>query len=335
MTATELRAFTRKELETMAKQSEVIGRHGMNKEDLVKALVASYRKKKKKTTTRKKTRAKSSPNGKTNGRNGSGYSATRPLLTAHASNGSRNGSSIDTLTIQVLGAHWLAATWSLSQNLIDRAKTALGSEWHQATPILRVLDVGNNEENATVATRIKDIEIHGKVDHWYVPVDEAACTYKLQIGYRTPSGNFFALARSNKVTTPEPSSRIGALKRITIPSSPQDPDGSPPTAHNSQNGDEKCNGSTNNGNGHYEFSLSTELLIHGTTDPRSELTLLGEPVPLDDRGRFSLRMAFQEGRQVIPAVTITPNGEEKRTIVLAIERNTKKLEPQSLNEPLF
>jgi hypothetical protein len=40
-----------------------------------------------------------------------------------------------------------------------------------------------------------------------------------------------------------------------------------------------------------------------------------------------MRFSLPEGRQIIPAVATSPDGVEERTIVLAVERNTKHLEP--------
>jgi hypothetical protein len=85
----------------------------------------------------------------------------------------------------------------------------------------------------------------------------------------------------------------------------------------------------------FEFSIEAELIVHGSTHPQAELTLLGEPVKLTKDGRFSLRFALPNGRQIIPAVTVAPSGAERRTIVLAIERNTTELEPQPLDEFAF
>jgi hypothetical protein len=101
------------------------------------------------------------------------------------------------------------------------------------------------------------------------------------------------------------------------------------------------NGSDENGAGQHEFNkdfqirVQTELIIHGSTHPHSELTYLGDAIALDERGRFSLRLAFPEGRQVIPLDAVTPDGKEKYTTVLGIVRNTKELEPQSMQEPLL
>ena len=40
-----------------------------------------------------------------------------------------------------------------------------------------------------------------------------------------------------------------------------------------------------------------------------------------------MRFSLPDSRQIIPAVAASADGVEERTIVLAIERNTKHLEP--------
>ena len=202
---------------------------------------------------------------------------------------------------------------------------------------------------------MKDIEIHENVDHWYVPVESAPCTYKLQIGYRTAGGNFFTLARSNNITTSLKNSPTTTERELNGRSTSRK-NGSKHadcSGHNRKLDEEisfplqqHVSGSNSiegkeNGSDHYKTSnnypitLQTELVIHGRVHPDSELTCLGNAVSLDESGRFSLRLAFPEGRQVIPVAAVTPDGKEKYTTVLGIVRNTKKLGPQSMEEPLL
>ena len=76
------------------------------------------------------------------------------------------------------------------------------------------------------------------------------------------------------------------------------------------------------------FSVDAELLVYGVTDPSAHVTLQGEPVPLRADGSFSVRMGLAERRQVIPVIASSSDGVEQRTIILAVERNTKVLEPR-------
>jgi len=42
-----------------------------------------------------------------------------------------------------------------------------------------------------------------------------------------------------------------------------------------------------------------------------------------------VRFSLPDSRQILPAVAVSPDGIEERTIVLAVERNTKELEPMT------
>ena len=75
------------------------------------------------------------------------------------------------------------------------------------------------------------------------------------------------------------------------------------------------------------FQLDAELIVYGATEPNARVTLQGEPVKLRPDGTFTMRFSLPDGRQIIPAVANAADGVEERTIVLAVERNTKQLEP--------
>ena len=53
----------------------------------------------------------------------------------------------------------------------------------------------------------------------------------------------------------------------------------------------------------------------------------GEPVKVHADGTFHVRFDLPNRRQVIPIVACTKDGIEQRTVVLAVERNTKVMEP--------
>ena len=47
--------------------------------------------------------------------------------------------------VLVRDAFWLQANWEFRRETICRAQAALGYEWHQARPVIRVLDVTGDE----------------------------------------------------------------------------------------------------------------------------------------------------------------------------------------------
>jgi len=75
------------------------------------------------------------------------------------------------------------------------------------------------------------------------------------------------------------------------------------------------------------FQIDAELIVYGATEPSARVTLQGEPVKLRTDGTFTMRFSLPDSRQIIPAVAASADGIEERTIVLAVERNTKQLEP--------
>ena len=70
------------------------------------------------------------------------------------------------------------------------------------------------------------------------------------------------------------------------------------------------------------------MIIFGSTKPDAHVTLAGEPVKLRPDGTFTVRVSMPDRRQVLPVVASSSDGVEQRTIVLAVERNTKQMEPK-------
>ena len=77
----------------------------------------------------------------------------------------------------------------------------------------------------------------------------------------------------------------------------------------------------------FQFDVDAELVVFGAADPNSHVTLRGEPVRLQPDGSFMVRFSLPDRRQVLPIVASSADGAEERTIVLAVERNTKVMEP--------
>ena len=75
------------------------------------------------------------------------------------------------------------------------------------------------------------------------------------------------------------------------------------------------------------FEVDAEMIVIGRTKPHAHVTLAGEPVKLREDGTFAIRLSMPDRRQVLPIVASSSDGVEQRTIVLAVERNTKVMEP--------
>jgi hypothetical protein len=256
----------------------------------------------------------------------------------------------DRIVVMVRDPYWLHAYWELTRQAVRRAESALGQEWHGAKPILRLLDVGGHDTSSASETIVRDIDIHGGCNNWYIDVPNPPRSYRLDIGYLSRSGRFYVLARSNVVTTPragvsdvidENWADIDSKKadRIYAMSGGYDPTAS--SLELKQLFEERLRrplGSpaiTSFGSGawlpgrarKFWFQLDAELIVYGATEPRARVTLQGEPVSLRPDGTFTMRFSLPDSRQIIPAVAVSADGIEERTIVLAVERNTKQLEP--------
>jgi hypothetical protein len=202
-----------------------------------------------------------------------------------------------------------------------------------------------------VETVVRDIPIHGAVRTWFIEVDRCAACFRVEIGYTTTGGRFYSLARSNLVTTPqagtpgfsdvsltdiaENSERIFAMSggfeqpmmrdelRKWMESRLQRPLGSPLESRFG-NG---ARGALKPGHA-LEFSLDADMVVYGSTDPSAYVTIGGEPVKLHPDGSFTARLKMPDRRQVIPVIASSRDGVEEHTIVLAVERNTKVMEPR-------
>ncbi len=79
----------------------------------------------------------------------------------------------------------------------------------------------------------------------------------------------------------------------------------------------------------FGFEVDAEMIIYGSTKPEAHVTLSGEPVKLRQDGTFTVRLSMPDRRQLLPVVASSRDGAEQRTIVLAVERNTKIMEPMT------
>jgi hypothetical protein len=352
MTRDQLELRTKKELAHLARKKGIAGWHAMRKEELLEALAPSRHSKKKKPI-RSRPQAAAARNTSEQEVESSKYNVGVPTkdLAAKGSRELPNGYGKDRIVAMVRDPYWLHCYWELTRHGVQRAEAALGQEWHTAKPILRLLDVTSKETSSSAESIVRDIEIHGGCNNWYLDVNNPPRSYRVDIGYLARSGRFYVVARSNVVSTPRAGVSdvidenwadidVGKAERIYAMSGGFDPSAS--SLELRQLFEERLRrplGSpaiTSFGSGghiiggkqrKFWFQLDAELIIYGATDPAARVSLQGEPVKLRSDGTFTMRFSLPDGRQIIPAIATSPDGIEERTIVLAVERNTKHLEP--------
>lgn len=361
----------------MAKRKRVPGWHAMRKEELIKALVKLAR-----SEAAKAARRKASNNGngrakpasskgvaKTN-RNSArskptGKAKTKPARSekrlkemkakmfqfkdlAYDANGDENAK--DRLVVMVRDPYWLHAYWELTRQSVERARVAMGQHWHAARPILRLSEVSRDGTTSSVRKVLRDIEIHGGVNNWYVDVDDPPKSFQLDIGYLGPDGKFLCLARSNAVTTPQSGpidgvdgnwaevaqdfDRIYALSggyegqigstdlKDLFEERLRRPMGSPMVTRFGRGAQ-----AVGRNRPDFPFQVDAELIVYGLTSPNAHVTLRGEPVRVRADGTFTVQLGLSNRRQVLPVVACSGDGVQQRTIVLAVDRNTKEMEP--------
>lgn len=356
MTAATLRTYTCKDLAQMAKKEGVTGWHSMRKEELIDALAKAAR--------RRKRRGGSSATPAKNGSGTNGASRLTPaqrraktridalrsrlsqMKNISADEGDSKAAESDRVVLMVRDAYWLQACWEIRPSSVERARTALGHNWHGAKPMLRIYRVLEDGSSSIY----RDISIHGGVNHWYVDVGEPPSQFRAELGYSGANDAFYCLCRSSTVTTPMPGStdavdgnwsdvaenadRIFAMsggysgqgasmelqqlleerlqRRMGRPTETQFGSGA---------------GAVSTDREELSFAIDAELVIYGATTPHAHVTVEGEPVSLRPDGTFAVRMHLPDRRQVVPVVASAPDGVEQKTIILGIERNTKELEP--------
>lgn len=259
-----------------------------------------------------------------------------------------SGPSKDRIIMAVHDPYWLHVYWELSAASVQRAEAALKQDWYGAKLILRLYDVTSQDTTSTFETPIRDIPIETDGNNWYINVQQPPRQYRADLGYISRRGMLFVLARSNVVTPPKAGSSeaIDAgwnmdtkkAERILAMSSGFESAGNPELREVFEERLKRSLGTpkeTGFGTGatppgslkKFFFEIDARLIVHGRTDPSAHLTLGNDPIKLSPDGTFMMSFSLPDSRQIIPAVATSADGVEERTIVLAVERNTKYLDP--------
>lgn len=354
MTASSLRNQSCKELSQMARAMGLSGWHSMRKDELVRALVNHARRKPRGSANRDGTAVQSKGDAHANGKAArakanEGLRQLRNRLTEIRQISSSNKpesrrQAEDRLVVMVRDPYWLHAYWELAPQSVERAQSALGPHWHATKPVLRLFHVAADG----AAELLREIPIHGGVNHWYIDVHNPPQQYRSEIGFVTSGGQFYCLARSNSVTTPpagtsdsidenwadidQNADRIFAMSggysdrgtslelQELLEERLRRPMGNPMQTRYG-GGASRAMAESHE----LPFAVDAELIVYGVSHPHAHVTLQGEPVPLRPDGSFTVRMSLPDRRQVIPVIASSPDGVEQRTIILAVERNTKVL----------
>ena len=271
--------------------------------------------------------------------------------------GSSNGRAVhrDKITVLVRDSFWLQACWEIKRKSVVRAQAAMMEHWHTARPVIRLYEVEDASTTTNSARVVRDIEVHGGVTTWYINVTNPPGQYRVELGYLAVSGEFHCLCRSNIVTTPVPGSSESVdthwddiadnYERIYVQS------GGRKSGAGSSDLKDLFEQRLNRPIGEsvvsrfgfkapgeqeadFQFAVDAELIVFGNADPSSSVVISGEPVKLSSDGSFTVRMDLPDRRMVLPCVATTADGRRQKTVVVAIERNTKVMEPVTLEDEM-
>lgn len=258
----------------------------------------------------------------------------------------------DRLVLMVRDPYWIHAHWDIMRHSVDRAKAALAEKWHTAKPILRLLKLDDSGTTNNSEVIYRDIEIHGGVRNWYIDVDSPPSRFKMLMGYLCANSRFYELARSNTVLTPAPGGKEATDDHWADIATDAEHIYSMSGGYgdDTQTGDltevfeEKLKrtmdadvlsqfGSGAEGSlkrhKQFHFEVNAELVVFGSTHPEAHVSVGTEPVKVRSDGSFSIRMPLPDRRQVLPATAKSRDGVDSQTVVIAVERNTKVMEPVS------
>ncbi|WP_254507853.1 DUF4912 domain-containing protein [Anatilimnocola floriformis] len=277
----------------------------------------------------------------------------KDLSTAYTKAGSianKKGSDKDRIVLMVRDPYWLQVSWQVTRTSVKRAEAALAEHWHTARPILRLMEVDGGATTSTAERVVREIDVHGGVTNWYIDVPNPPHSYRADLGYIAANGKFFSIARSNSVSTPAPDTADAIdenwtdiaenYEKIYAMSGGYAEESSSGDLQElfeerlqrpmvSPSGNQFGAGADRVVNKHrdFRFNVDAEMIVFGATKPDARVTLAGEPVKLRGDGSFTIRLSMPDKRQVLPIVSSSADGVEQRTVVIAVERNTKVLEP--------
>ncbi len=362
VTAASLKAYTSKDLAQMAKTKGVTGWHSMRKDQLVKALLKIAKQKEREkargaSTSSRTTRSKSSSCSSSGSKQPDSAIAKKirsererqeNLKNLAASMEFGKGGTApdnDRLILVVRDAFWLQAYWEITLATVQRAKVALNGYWHMAKPILRLMEITSDGNTNSVEKIVEEIEIHSGVNNWYIKCLAPGKTYRVAIGYLAVD-KFHLICKSNEVTPPVSNSGetddhwtditndaekyyalSGGFEQNTVTGDLQAVFEEKARQPMHAPAFERLGSGINRDGQGFSFQVDAHMIIHGSTDPSASVTVGGEPVRLQNDGSFALRMNLPDKRQVLPVVASSRDGTQQRITVLAVERNTKVMEP--------
>lgn len=246
----------------------------------------------------------------------------------------------DRLVLTVCDSYWLRARWEATPRSVERVRSAMGPSWHTAEPTIRVYRVDREPHGATRREFVADIPARGGVDVCYIPVDDPPSSFVVELGYLARDKRFFTLVSSGVVETPQRGvhdafgrpedaalgfpTNFDAFSPRRFPTSARPSSAFPEESFGFSN---RLRADALRSSSDLSVAVDCEIVVKGKVSPGARVCVKEEAIRLKEDGTFSIRYRLPERRHVFPVVATSPDGSETRTIVLAVDRNTKALDP--------
>lgn len=249
----------------------------------------------------------------------------------------------DELHVEVVDSPWVRISWKISPMTRERAIAALGPEWHTARMVLQLIDVTPTEQGDLSNHQTETVLATGSAV-WYTRLSDTDRTYRVALGYRSPSGRFHLVLRSRPLVPSQvrrhsvETTRQGAP--VAAPSQLEEPQ--TVAGEREDGGDSPVVASSRlpvqrpylapEAAGPPPLGVDLELTIHGRSTPFGDVKVHSKPVQVGSDGRFVHRVRVAAGRAVIPVVATAPDRSSERTIVVALDLSARELEPREFGE---
>ncbi len=254
------------------------------------------------------------------------------------------------IVIMVRDPWWIYAYWEVTHQKENEVRNHIGQKGlFPVKSVLRVYDVTDLNFNGKNAHKFFDIDLTGLATNWYINVGTPNRAWIVEIGIVANNNEFFVLARSNIVRTP----RFGMSEVVDEEWMCQEDDywkmfglsggfgmGKASMAMKEMFKKRLMEQITSRGWSGSVSSLSSpskkkalkkkgfwlvvdcELIVYGQTEPDAKVTMQGKPLALRKDGTFSMRFALPDGKQEIPVVATSFDGDDTRSITPIVTRKT-------------
>ena len=249
----------------------------------------------------------------------------------------------DRVTLIIRDAYWLQCDWHFQDRSHQQAEISLGMDWAGAKFILRLMDLTKADHGRTAGQIVKEVILPAGATSWFLESGGPGKKLQADLGYKTLDGKYYSLGQTSAaLVTPHPgqiranqeqggmtldgatalAASLGSVAlsgeamgfleermKKSIASTPTS--GAPAGTNNSK----------------LQLHIEAEVHVTGTTAPNARVLVKGEPVRLKPEGTFFVKMKLNDGRLILPATAVSSDGREEKTVILALERHTRYIDP--------